>query len=313
MSKCSFILWGSRMDNKAYLVQMNGNGVHGKNPVNGKIPNGTEVTGSGLHRLSGNGSLYPAKGKSRRLRWDVKPSEMANNTLNPIRAIVDGMKLTPNPDKHMIALSIGASSAFGVVTWPSGLLSQTVGRIIKTFPGFFFRLRWSNCFWKPSDRWRGHSGHERRHRLSAIQRLCAVHWWVSQCYKSIGAAFSSCSPTDADWRNGCVLIYLYYFVPHLLFLRVLWQVTRRAARPWPTFTAPQRLHWQQRWPSPPSPIISANFQITICPIAHAESKESAKFTWKHHFGVSALFPSLTGCDFDQRVQSGHWPGNQCSV
>lgn len=104
------------MDNKAYLVQMNGNGVHGKNTVKGKIPNGTGVTGSGVHCLSGNGSLYPTKGKSRRLRWDVKPSEMANNTLNPIRAIVDGMKLTPNPDKPMIALSIGTSCAFGVVT-----------------------------------------------------------------------------------------------------------------------------------------------------------------------------------------------------
>ncbi|XP_056908354.1 tyrosine aminotransferase isoform X2 [Takifugu flavidus] len=104
---------GSRMDNKAYLVQMNGNGVHGKNPVNSKTPNGTGVTGSGLHRLSGNSSLCPTKGKSRRLRWDVKPSEMANNTLNPIRAIVDGMKLTPNPDKPMIALSIGDPTVFG--------------------------------------------------------------------------------------------------------------------------------------------------------------------------------------------------------
>lgn len=129
------------MDNKAYLVQMNGNGVHGKNPVNSKTPNGTGVTGSGLHRLSGNGSLYPTKGKSRRLRWDVKPSEMANNTLNPIRAIVDGMKLTPNPDKPMIALSIGTSCAFGVVARLSGLLSQTVGGVIKTFPGFFSHLR----------------------------------------------------------------------------------------------------------------------------------------------------------------------------
>lgn len=100
---------GSRMDKKAYLVQMNGNTIHGKTTVNGKTPNGTRVTGNGIHRVSANGSLYPAKGKSRRLRWDVKPSEMANNTLNPIRAIVDGMKLTPNPDKPMIALSIGTN------------------------------------------------------------------------------------------------------------------------------------------------------------------------------------------------------------
>lgn len=94
-----------------------------------------------------------------------------------------------------------------VVTCLSGLLSQAGGGIIKTFPGFFLHLRWSNCFWKPPDRWRGHSGHERRHRLSAIQRLCAFHWWVGRCYESIGAAFSSCSPTDADWRNDCVLIW----------------------------------------------------------------------------------------------------------
>lgn len=98
------------MENKSYLVQMNGNGV--KPGVNTKSLNGTEVNekavhSNGIHHVSVNGSLYLAKAKSRRLRWDVKPSEMANNTLNPIRAIVDGMKLTPNQDKPMIALSIG--------------------------------------------------------------------------------------------------------------------------------------------------------------------------------------------------------------
>lgn len=121
------LVLGSRMDNKAYLVQMNGNGVHGKNTVNGKTPLPvTPVTGSGIHCVSANGSLHPAKGKSHRLRWDVKPSQMANNTLNPIRAIVDGMKLTPNPDKPMIALSIG-SFAFRLqsvfMTWLLGNLS----------------------------------------------------------------------------------------------------------------------------------------------------------------------------------------------
>jgi len=40
-------------------------------------------------------------------RWSVKSSEFANKTHNPIRAIVDGMKIQPNPDKQMIALSIG--------------------------------------------------------------------------------------------------------------------------------------------------------------------------------------------------------------
>lgn len=40
--------------------------------------------------------------------WKViSASYMARHTDNPIRKIVDGMKLTPNPDKAMIALSIG--------------------------------------------------------------------------------------------------------------------------------------------------------------------------------------------------------------
>ena len=39
--------------------------------------------------------------------WNVEASDIARNTFNPIRSIVDGMKLTPNPDKPMIALSIG--------------------------------------------------------------------------------------------------------------------------------------------------------------------------------------------------------------
>jgi len=40
--------------------------------------------------------------------WGIIPASfMAKNTDNPIRKIVDHMKLTPNPDKDMIALSIG--------------------------------------------------------------------------------------------------------------------------------------------------------------------------------------------------------------
>ena len=39
--------------------------------------------------------------------WDVRTSNYARSTFNPIRSIVDGMKLTPHPDKPMIALSIG--------------------------------------------------------------------------------------------------------------------------------------------------------------------------------------------------------------
>lgn len=39
--------------------------------------------------------------------WNVKCSEFAMKTHNPIRAIVDELKIEPNKDKPMIALSIG--------------------------------------------------------------------------------------------------------------------------------------------------------------------------------------------------------------
>lgn len=46
--------------------------------------------------------------------WDSIPaSRMSLNTDNPIRKIVDGMKLTPNPKKEMISLSIGDPTVFG--------------------------------------------------------------------------------------------------------------------------------------------------------------------------------------------------------
>lgn len=44
------------------------------------------------------------------LKWNIKCSAFAMKTHNPIRAIVDGLKIEPNKDKPMIALSIGKSS-----------------------------------------------------------------------------------------------------------------------------------------------------------------------------------------------------------
>lgn len=55
----------------------------------------------------------PRKRRAVRESWDVPASEMAKNTCNPIRRIVDEMKLTPNPEKEMIALSIGDPTVFG--------------------------------------------------------------------------------------------------------------------------------------------------------------------------------------------------------
>lgn len=39
--------------------------------------------------------------------WNVPASRVARDTHNPIRAIVENLNLSPNPDKPMIALSIG--------------------------------------------------------------------------------------------------------------------------------------------------------------------------------------------------------------
>lgn len=57
--------------------------------------------------------------KRARTEWEVPASKFAVNTFNPIRSIVDGMKLTPNPDKHMIALSIGDPTVFGNLPVPA--------------------------------------------------------------------------------------------------------------------------------------------------------------------------------------------------
>lgn len=69
------------------------------------------------------GKFQPVKGKlklnheakkkpflrasSRAALWNIRCSEFAMKTHNPIRAIVDGLKIEPNKDKPMIALSIG--------------------------------------------------------------------------------------------------------------------------------------------------------------------------------------------------------------
>ncbi|XP_055622029.1 tyrosine aminotransferase [Toxorhynchites rutilus septentrionalis] len=51
--------------------------------------------------------------KSVRTHWTVAVSDFARLTHNPIRAIVEGLKIVPNPDKQLIALSIGDPTTFG--------------------------------------------------------------------------------------------------------------------------------------------------------------------------------------------------------
>ena len=45
--------------------------------------------------------------KNKRIDWDVIVSPKAKVTVNPIRCVVETLKLEPNPEKQMIPLSIG--------------------------------------------------------------------------------------------------------------------------------------------------------------------------------------------------------------
>lgn len=45
--------------------------------------------------------------EGRRTSWNVPASNLSKNTRNIIREIVEKLKLTPNPEKPMIPLSIG--------------------------------------------------------------------------------------------------------------------------------------------------------------------------------------------------------------
>ena len=40
-------------------------------------------------------------------KWNVPASDISKQTVNPIRNVIENLVLTPNPDKPMIALSIG--------------------------------------------------------------------------------------------------------------------------------------------------------------------------------------------------------------
>ncbi|GAB1293645.1 Tyrosine aminotransferase [Apodemus speciosus] len=67
----------------------------------------------GVHVNIGGRSSMQGRMKGRKARWTVRPSDMSNKTFNPIRAIVDNMKVKPNPNKTVISLSIGDPTVFG--------------------------------------------------------------------------------------------------------------------------------------------------------------------------------------------------------
>ncbi|XP_072926651.1 tyrosine aminotransferase [Hemitrygon akajei] len=59
------------------------------------------------------GFTHSGRLKSCHTNWNIQASEMSKRTFNPIRTIVDNMKIEPNPKKAMISLSIGDPTVFG--------------------------------------------------------------------------------------------------------------------------------------------------------------------------------------------------------
>ncbi|CAF1955039.1 unnamed protein product [Rotaria magnacalcarata] len=54
-----------------------------------------------------------------KLGWNITASRSAQNTINPIRRIVDRCKLHPNPQKSLISLSIGDPTTYGNMLPPT--------------------------------------------------------------------------------------------------------------------------------------------------------------------------------------------------
>lgn len=50
---------------------------------------------------------------SKRTHWAVKASQVSKRTVNPIRNIVDGIKVAPNPNKKVISLALGDPTVGG--------------------------------------------------------------------------------------------------------------------------------------------------------------------------------------------------------
>ena len=79
--------------------------IFGQRAVQDHIGTGTQIWSK--NSLSLSLSFSERMSTAKRRRWHIPASVTATTTFNPIRSIVDRMKITPNPEKQMIALSIG--------------------------------------------------------------------------------------------------------------------------------------------------------------------------------------------------------------
>ncbi|GFW60938.1 tyrosine aminotransferase [Trichonephila clavipes] len=64
--------------------------------------------------------------------WNVTASNFAKETINPIRVVIEDMKLTPNPDKKMISLSIGDPTVSGHLK-PCDEILNSVEKTLKSY------------------------------------------------------------------------------------------------------------------------------------------------------------------------------------
>ncbi|XP_055597907.1 tyrosine aminotransferase [Uranotaenia lowii] len=73
---------------------------------------------------------------NKRTTWNVPISEFAKLTHNPIRAIVEGLNIAPNPAKPFIALSIGDPTTFGNLQPPEEIKNAVREAVDKNSNGY---------------------------------------------------------------------------------------------------------------------------------------------------------------------------------
>lgn len=66
--------------------------------------------------------------------WIVPASIVSKRTVNPIRSIVDNLKVAPHPDKEMISLSIGDPTIFGNFKTSDIAVEEIINQV-KSFKG----------------------------------------------------------------------------------------------------------------------------------------------------------------------------------
>lgn len=69
--------------------------------------------------------------------WNIEVSNFAKSTCNPVRKLIEQMKIDPNPEYQMIALSIGDPTVFSEIGKPESVINAIQACINdKKFDGY---------------------------------------------------------------------------------------------------------------------------------------------------------------------------------